>query len=297
MSQEHLAWVAHQSPISAIRFTPDGGRMITAGHDTQVRVWDPHDDFAEVAVLDAHEKPITDLAMSPDGREFATASVDRTVRRWSCRDLSLLGTLTGHKGAVTCVRYAPDGRSLATAGQDLTIRVWDRESGACTTTLKGLERHPLSLAWLADGGGVVASGLGEELHHWTLSDASHRSVPTGHKASVVLGGLIADSELLLSAGYEGQIRLWSTRTWEPRKGFEPGVAGQIFLDLAPHGGMLALGSERSVSLWSLENLESLIELPIKPKGVTAVAFSPDGAWLVAASSDKRLRVWEVDTII
>jgi WD40 repeat protein len=44
-------------------------------------------------------------------------------------------------------------------------------------------------------------------------------------------------------------------------------------------------------------MESLIELPIKPKGVTAVAFSPDSTWLVAASSDKRLRVWEVDTII
>ena len=61
--------------------------------------------------------------------------------------------------------------------------------------------------------------------------------------------------------------------------------------------MLAIGSEKSVGVYSLETFEALTELTIKPKGVYAVAFSPDTEWLVAASADKKIRVWAVDSII
>jgi len=298
MEEEHISLVAHQSPVSAIRFTPDSRFMLTAGLDNQVRVWSVEDDFDEVALIEAHDKPIHDLAISPDGLEFATASADKDVRRFSLTDYTQIGEVFhGHKAALTVVQYSPSGRLLASASQDTQIRIWSRETGECLHTLKGHTRSVHSLIWLDDETRLASSGLGEDIFLWNLSDGTHVVLPTGHKASVLLGGLTREGDRLLSAGYEGQIRIWSTSTWEPRVAFEPGVAGHLSLAQSPFGGMLAIGSERSVGIWSLVTLEELIDLPIKPKGVHAVVFSPDNEWLVAASSDKRIRIWDVDAII
>jgi WD40 repeat protein len=144
---------------------------------------------------------------------------------------------------------------------------------------------------------LASAGLGDDIVLWKLPSGDKHDLISGHKAAVTLGGVTPNGDYLISAGYEGQIKLWSTDDWETKSAFEPGVAGHLYLAVAPHGTMLAIGSEKSVGVWSLESFEPLTELMIKPKGVFAVAFSPDTEWLVAASADKRIRVWAVDTII
>jgi len=302
MTEEHLSLQGHQGHVVAIRFTADGSHMLTAGLDNLLKVWSVEDDFAEVRSIEAHDKPLSDVALSPDGTLLVTVGQDKLVKLWSFPDLEPIEALQGHKNAVSAVQFSPDGKLFATASNDTNVRVWDRATGECLHTLKGHKRNVTSLVWVPPttprGEMTLASaGLGDDIILWKLPSGDQQELVTGHKSAVTLGGITPDGTKLISAGYEGQVKLWSTNGWAPKGAFEPGVAGLLCLALAPHGTMLAIGSEKSVAIWSLETFEELTDLPIKPKGVFAVAFSPDTEWLVAAGSDKRLRVWSVDSII
>ena len=132
---------------------------------------------------------------------------------------------------------------------------------------------------------------------WSVADGERTGELTGHKAAVTLGGLSRGGDRLVTAGYEGQVKIWDTADWELQSSFEPGASGLFNLALSPHGGMVAIASERNVAIWSLELLNILVELPIKPKGVYGVAFSPEGEFLACAAADKQIRVWSVDAII
>lgn len=309
MTDEHRNLQAHTSHVSALRFSPDGAYLISAGMDNAVKLWSVEDDFELVRSIDAHEKSVNDFALAPDQSMLVTVGTDKIVRLWSFPDLEPMDSLQGHKNAVATVRFSNDGKYFATASADTTVRVWDRATLDCVHTLKGHKRNVTSLSWVSEppknggatpgkSGYVLASaGLGDDIVLWKLPSGDKTELVTGHKSAVVLGGLTPDGQKLISAGYEGQIKLWSTQNWQPKGAFEPGVAGLLCLAMNTHGTMLAVGSEKSVTVWSLETFEELTELTIKPKGVYAVAFSPDTEWLVAAGSDKRIRVWAVDSII
>jgi WD40 repeat protein len=81
------------------------------------------------------------------------------------------------------------------------------------------------------------------------------------------------------------------------KGKSEWVSGVAF---APDGQTVALGSTRSgrgevigeVLLWDTQTGAIRQTLPSPSKQVSAVAFSPDGRWLVGASGEGSVRFWD-----
>jgi WD40 repeat protein len=55
-----------------------------------------------------------------------------------------------------------------------------------------------------------------------------------------------------------------------------------------------VGAEGEVQLWSLEGGELKERFPVGVKGVSGLAFSPDGTGLAVGAADGRIRVWAVE---
>jgi WD40 repeat protein/serine/threonine protein kinase len=239
-----------------IAFSPDG-RLLAAGTDEEVRVWDwknrrllhrlPGHHFHSIPVafsrdgrlatgafregqkvwdpntgqllrtMDTHREPVGALAFSPDGKWLALAGLDRTVQVSDAKTGELRHTFDLHTGNVECVAFSPSGRRLASAGEDKTVRIWDATSGREVLGLHGHTERCACVAFSPDG------------------------------------------LRLASASSDGTIRFWDAT---PLRGNE----GQESLTFTEH-----------------------------THEIRSVAFSPDGQRIASAGSDGLVKVWEAQT--
>ncbi len=108
-------------------FHPDGHRLLTAGSDGTVRVWDL---VVDLPTIVRHEQRIKKVAFSQDSRLLATASEDNLVRVWEVgTGLPIAGWLR-HPGRIEEMVFSPDGSKLV------------------TTCKSGKEKPPRSGRWI-----------------------------------------------------------------------------------------------------------------------------------------------------
>ena len=130
-NRERLFLVSHDGPISALDFSPDGDRFVSAGHvaftpsavnrDFAAIVWDL-EVVSQVATFDLHQGQIRDMAYSPDGSRIMSGADDGAMRLWNPNGGTRLAGI-GLGAPVTDVEYSPDGRfnALVLGRQDSNL--------------------------------------------------------------------------------------------------------------------------------------------------------------------------------
>jgi len=67
---------------SPCQFSPDGSRLVGAGLDGTVHVWEASSG-KQIRALSGHTKPVMHAEFSPDGTQIISASADGTARLWN----------------------------------------------------------------------------------------------------------------------------------------------------------------------------------------------------------------------
>ncbi|MCT2588801.1 WD40 repeat domain-containing protein [Streptomyces sp. N2-109] len=303
-------------PVGAVAFAPQDGDLLAAtGEGGAIQLWDVRDRERPRAVarpLVSHEEEnVVSVAFAPEGRTLATAGDDGTLRLWDLSDPSRPAPLgepaeadQSEKGSVRAVVFAPDGETLATAGYDGTVRMWQfSEDDGLAPLGKPRREHTASvwtLAFSPDGQTLASAGFDETVRLWDASDPA-RLKPLGeplteHSASVMSVAFSPDGRTLATAGEDDSPILWNVanpaypqQLGEPLTGHTEAVWEVAF---SRDGRTLAsTGADRSVRLW--HRPPTVLTDFTNP--LTAVAYSPDGSLLAAASTDDGLiRLWDVD---
>jgi WD40 repeat protein len=176
--KERFAAPAGLGGTSAMAVSPDGGTLVAASYDTNVRAWNTRN--GELLRL-IEELPVSMFAMSfsPDGKYLATAGVDRIVYLWDAKTWKLARKLTGQPEMIQSLDFSPDGRRILTGGfsdvtnqNPVTVLLWDVASGK---TLRSFPApHAVRTVAFSPDGMLAAAASQKTVSLWTLPAESAR---------------------------------------------------------------------------------------------------------------------------
>ena len=192
-------------------FNPDRTRLLTAGQDKIVRLWDARTG-AELLTLKGHTRVLTSASFSPDGSQIATAAYDGTARVWDAASGAELLVLKGDAEVVYSPCYSPDGKRIITGGYDGTTRVWDAKTGAELLTLKGHTSPVVSASFSADGSRIVTGSWDRTAKVWDASRGAELLTLKGHTDYVVSASFNPDGSRIITAGWDRTARVWDAKS-------------------------------------------------------------------------------------
>lgn len=212
----------------------------------------------------SHDGAVRVAVFGPDGGRVATASEDGTARVWDARTGAPVGAPLRHGGVVRSVSFSRDGARVVTASNDRTARVWNTQTGAPLSAPLRHDAEVTSAEFSPDGARVVTASVDGTARVWNSHTGARIGAPLVHeiaRRSVVLERYVTSARFSSDGTRVLTTSVFGTaRVWNARTG-------------APITAPLRLGSE-----------------------VNSVAFSPDGARVVASSlADHTTRVWDVRT--
>ena len=234
------------------------------GSTTEFATALPQATVRSLGTLSGHGADIQDLLLLKDGRTLVTGSTDNTVRFWDLDTQRPLRTLSDHTNVVKALAMTTDQEILITAGDDRTIRFWAMGDGQPLVTLTNAHSVPIKALEVSNSGKLLVSADSDgTIHLWNLVSSD--------------GGI--DPQHLTTTG--------SSRTLQ--------ADGTINdLRFTRDDSYLVSGG-KSLHVWDMNNLDQ----PATLKGHEPLTFvnrldiSDDNRFLVSASSDKTVRLWNL----
>jgi WD40 repeat protein len=115
--------LGHHGDINMLGYGPDG-RIVTAGSDRTVRVWNPA--TGTQVVLRGHQDEVDTARFAPGGSQVISVSDDGTVRLWDAHSGNALAVLDSGAGPLGDFAVSRDDR-IATLSKAGIVRVFGCE--------------------------------------------------------------------------------------------------------------------------------------------------------------------------
>jgi WD40 repeat protein/serine/threonine protein kinase len=295
----------HLANANSVAFVPDGTKLVSAGGDSTLNIWDValH---KEIGALRGHRAAVLQIAISPDGKTVASVSEDKTVKLWWPEPQPEFDVLTNGNWVWTA-DFSGDGTRLVTGSWDTngSIRLWDVASRLCVRTFLGHTGGVMRALFSKDNKLVISCGVDQLIKIWDAKKLGTQplAILQGHQGTVSCLCLSPDGRTLASAsGYAediaeephpGVVKLWDLSKLSNIATFKAHETGIYSMAFSPDGLVLATGSEdTNVKLWDMHQT-LLAELPGYTKVVQGLVFLKDGKVLVSTDQSGELIFWDV----
>ena len=292
----------HLAHIFDICFTRDGKRLVSAGEDKTVRVWDLDAGLTSRTILGSMgsglEGVIYAMALSPDEKTLAVGGRLAGNRGQACsirlHDFetgNVIRLLTGHSNVVNDLDFSPDQKHLASASSDGTIRLWDF-SGSLDNpaVLRGHEGYIYQARFSPDGRSLVSASDDRTLSLWNVRDGSRTARLSGHQDVVRAAAWSPDGRFIVSGSRDNLIKVWDGKDGRFIKDLVRLDRAPAALEFTPDGKALIAGCEQGAGPYSVKTLEfpsgRIIDSFDRHDGeVLAAAVSPDGRMIASAGGE------------
>jgi len=231
-------------------------------------------DVASSTLIDsvaAHEGAVWSLHVHPDGRSVVTGSADKTAKFWDFKIVQepILGTTRTTprlklvqtralkvSDDILCLKYSPDSKLLAVALLDNTVKVFFTDSLKLYLNLYG------------------------------------------HKLPVLSMDISYDSKLIVTSAADKNIKIWGLDFGDCHRSLFAHQDSILQVAFVPHNGdgnghhFFSCSKDRAIKYWDGDKFEQIQRLDGHHGEIWAMAMSRDGRFLVSASHDKSIRIWQ-----
>jgi HEAT repeat protein len=270
---------------------------------------------AQQVVEKTNPKPWSNLLVTP--KRLTALAYDETATKFACGGFAQVvdifdaqsqktATIASHQGIIRDLLWVPGENAVVSTGDDGLIQITD----SLTHEFSPIGRHegPVYALALLNGPSktVVSGGKDGTVRLWDLTEAPihqkgtqprHRSVPRtvlDHNGACVFGVDTHRSGKWIAVGTVGG----GVYIWEVAKHLKislKGNTGTCFsIRFCPNSETLAAcGADNTIKLWLLAGEDK------KPRvfsghldAVRSIDFHPSGRFLLSASKDRTLRIWD-----
>ncbi len=288
--------------MHSVAFSPDGSRLVTACQDRTARVWDA-DTGQELLVLRGHIGGVVSAVFSADGKRVLTAAGDRTARVWDIQTGSELAVLRGHEGVVWKASFSPDGNQIATASFDKTARIWNTNDWSTSFELRGAQAYVVSVSFNHDGSRLLTGSSDGIARVWNCRSGEELCHLRGHTGGIVAAAFTADDSTIVTAATDRTARIWSSTTTNAEFSLRGNTVDAHLASLIrpsvafhPNGQLIATAlGDQETRLWSAADGREVLHIPDSQPRETLVMCSPDGKWILSASSFGSAALTDINT--
>jgi len=258
----------HKDEVTNFAFCADGKKLVAAGEDKMVVLWDLESRERMIEAKMNHA--VLSVAYGPSGRYIAGGDSGSFVTVWDTLSQEEAGTASVEGEPLTIALTSKPSDLLAvgtTAKKVLLLSVPDMEEIADLRH----DGHVHSISFSPDGG-MLAGGGGTDDMHGLMT----KKVAENHEMKTVMWRVSSDGD---SCKYLGSIL------------FEDIVHATAF---SPTGKLLAVGGENRMIATLLvdRDFEKASEL-LCTAGVRCLAWSPDSRFLASGGEDMMVSVFDV----
>jgi WD40 repeat protein len=295
----------HSAGITAVRFTPDSKRLITASGDHTCGQWDLVTGEELQQLVLKHPQWVTSLDLSSDGTYALTTCDDGNARLFRLADATQIAAVKTPSQPYNAAAFSPDGSTaVLTAAGDRQVSLWDLSAALVAANQQPTVRRIMdfnktdeevwSAKFAADGRHLLTIG-GNDAQLWNLDDqkAVVRYSPHGTVASASIS---PDGKLIATGSWDRSAKIWDAATGRAIRKITGAHGGYInSVEFSPDGRLLLTASDDGTAkLWDVASGKSVgSPLSGHTARLIAATFSSDSTRILTVSGDKTGRIWDV----
>jgi len=294
-----LVPLKHPAFVNLARFSPDGTLIVTAASDDRVRFWDAMTGV-EIRPAYAHSGAVQQVTFSPDGERVLTASADGTACVLDARTGTPVFPPLQHESPVQTAVFSPDGAWIATGAVNALLRRFSARTGEPSGKPSPLVAAVNALQFSPDSS-VIAIAVEKPLaglrttvedklvHRFDLRGPSRRLrvSPDGKWLAVA----VKNNTTALETNADWEVIVGDAASGQP-------VAGPLIhdhvtsLNFSPDSTRLVTTDVAGVAIvWQIPSGRELFRAR-HASSVKSAEFSADGRFLLTASTDHTVRLWD-----
>ncbi|PHH74488.1 hypothetical protein CDD82_4908 [Ophiocordyceps australis] len=299
----------HRTDIRALSISSDD-KMLASAANGSIKLWNIK---TQTCIRTFECGYSLCCAFLPGDKVVIVGTKSGELQLFDVASAALIDSVSAHEGAIWSLDVHPDGRSVVSGSADKTAKFWDfkivqeevlgtkRTSPklrlAQSRTLK-VSDDILSLKFSPDAKLMAVSLLDNTVKVFFVDSLKLYLNLYGHKLPVLSMDISYDSKLIVTSSADKNIRIWGLDFGDCHKalfGHQDSILQVAFVPQGSDGNghhFFSSSKDKTIRYWDGDKFEQIQRLDGHHGEVWAIAISRRGDFLVSASHDKSIRVWQ-----
>lgn len=299
----------HRTDIRSIALSSDD-RMLASASNGTLKIWNVRTESC-LRTLECGYSLCS--AFLPGDKIVVVGNKNGELEVFDIASSTLLDTIKAHDGPVWSLHVHPDGKSMVSGSADKTAKFWNfqvvqeeipgtkrttpRLKLAHTRTLK-VNDDILNLRFSPDARLLAVSLLDNTVKVFFVDSLKLFLNLYGHKLPVLSMDISYDSKLIVTCSADKTVRLWGLDFGDCHKAFLAHEDSIMAVAFVPHNkdgnghNFFSASKDRVIKYWDGDKFEQIQRLVGHHGEIWALAMSHTGDFIVSASHDKSIRIWE-----